>query len=47
MKELLFSRFETYLLEDMPHMQQYLQDQTEIAQQEERKEYPPGFFTSL
>lgn len=47
MKELLLSRLETYLLDEELAIVQQASEHLEAMQQEERTEYPQGFFSSL
>lgn len=47
MKDLLLSRLETYLLDEEHTFVQYAAEYLEVSQQEERTEYPQGFFSSL
>lgn len=46
MKDLLLSRLETYLL-DEERLTAHQNEHLEAAQQEERTEYPQGFFSGL
>lgn len=46
MKELLLSRLETYLLDEEQLTVQQI-EHLEFTQQEERTEYPQGFFSGL
>ena len=47
MKDLLLSRLETYLLDEEQVFVQHVSEHLELIQQEERTEYPQGFFSSL
>lgn len=47
MNELLFSRLETYLLDEEHTNVKHAAEHKEATYQEERTEYPQGFFSSL
>lgn len=45
LKEMLRSRFETYLLDEQ--LEQEEREEMLLDEHEEQQQYPPGFFTAL